>query len=498
MDHVVHLAASAPSNSTGSALFKLTSGFGIPGATNENVLADYAGAYTLASETPDSNGVVWKTFADGTNHDVSVRIRSTHANAVTNFTFNPTPYRATLSIQWKSASTNETNWQSGPLHVLKDTTVLFRVQATVGGNVDTNVAWPTGTPAWSASTNNTAQISVTFTNVSADANGQWITVTAGSMASNQVVVFDYGIVAKGQDLDFSVSPRSVYGVGEKVDFAAGFTPTALSNSFPLTFNWSGQGAASTNGLQGADISNLDGQEFSAGCQAETYTVTATLALGVNAGAFRTTNISIIAPTNAILLPIKSAGIQEYVFASNTNVGHTQFAHSCLKKAHYQLQPDTVSFKWLSISEGTAAYSWLGGSTNISGAIYYGGSWINASPGNLAALDPHAQGSWVNIGHGNHLGGMYFNLADGPDTFGVAAGQGGLPTGTYMGQQVTLSPSPAKTNTVSIPLAYKVYAKTNGFTTIESIKAFGPEGSTTIKKDGLGATKGFLEIDSPVE
>jgi hypothetical protein len=38
-----------------------------------------------------------------------------------------------------------------------------------------------------------------------------------------------------------------------------------------------------------------------------------------------------------------------------------------------------------------------------------------------------------------------------------------------------------------------------FITIDSTKAFGPEGSTTIKKDGLGPiTKGFGEDDSPVE
>lgn len=493
IEQVVHLATSAPSNTTGSALFKLTSGFGIPGATNENVLADFAGAYTLAGETPDNNGVVWKTFADGTNHDVSVRIRSTHTNAVTNFTFNPTPTRVQLTgLKWRG--TNDTNWTafSGPLHVLVGTTVEFQVQVN-----ETNVNWPTNMPAWSNGSNQVEQVSITFNTVSADTNGQWISVTAGNTVSNQVVIYDFSIVAQGQDIEFSESPRSLYGVGEKVDFTAGFTPAALSNSFPLTFTWFGQGSASTNGFDPEDISRLVGQVLSAGCQAESFTVTAALASGLNAGTSRATNVSIIAPRNAILLPIKLTGVNENPTVSNTNVGHTQFTHSCTKRAYYQLQPDTVSFKGVSISEGIAPYSWVGGGGNVSGAIYYNGVWTNANPGPLSNLSDHAQGGWLGIMHLPEA--SYYNIAVGHDTFGVPAGQGGLPIATYQGQECIFSPSPAKTNTVSIPLAYRLAVKTNVFITIDSTKAFGPEGSTTIKKDGLGPiTKGFGEDDSPVE
>ena len=349
---VVNLATHG---TNGSALFRLTGTVVDPGWL-PYVNASYTNGWTMAGETPDASGKVFKVFDNGTTNNVSVAITDTN---ITNSAYYVGAERVTLGIKWKSSNTNDTNWQSGDVFALKGTTVLFKVTTD-----PTPVTYPTGLPTWThRGAAGDTQISVTFNTVSSDTNGQWVTVTAGSMASNRVVVFDYSV--KFQPDAAGLFPGRAtnttrFGVGEQVNFVAKFDPDGISPEL----GWSATGM--TTGAPNDDRCEYGSgaSTFQAGAFAETITVFAFVVEGPSFGEVRTNQFAVVKPINAILkdvLPLTATN-GNFLFAW-TNVGHMTNQWSCKKKASYFLLPQDVSFHGIFTGEGTGPYTYSGGYFN---------------------------------------------------------------------------------------------------------------------------------------
>lgn len=480
----VVLITSTNSDWSGKALFKLTAG--VLNAQQEAITS----GYKVAGKTPDTNGVVFKVYDDGTTNAVSPEITAT--NSITNYSFTITPQRVQLTkLEWWNPVTS--TWTEGPVYVLTNTTVSFRVKSN-----PEQVDWPSTLPEWKCGNFNTqgvTSVQIPFTTLSTSTNGEKLIVTAGNSLTTKIVVYDFSIVAKGEDTAFSTAPRTSYGVGERMNFSIAYMP---AGNLPLSFNWSGQGSANWTGFEVEDQSvfGADGGQFlHAGALPEGWTVTATLASGFNAGSSRSTNVSIIAPTSAILLAVSLPPI-----APNPNVGHTQYTISCTKKAHYQLLPTSVSFAGIKLYEGVAPYEWQGATTNISAQAWYpnanGTNAWNNTTFSLPAISNHTQqGPWV-FGHYSSANGLTPNVATDRDTFGVQPFSSFLPYAVMGGTNVCAAPSIAQTNLCRIPLLYQFNDKLILFATNNSTRIFGPQGAVTIEKGGISETKAFNSPTTP--
>ncbi len=376
-------------NSANSFLYRIKSNFDISGYPSGSAVVDYAGAYQFAELYADTNGYVWKVLADNTTNEMNLSIDEAFLPIITNFVFQPIAMPATLSIQWKGATS--TNWSSdsGPVFVLPGTTVDFRVLATVDGTVATNVDWPTDLPTWS-NTSNGPQTSITFDTVSSTTTGQCVTVTAGSMASVQVVVFDYDVKFKPETAGaFPGRPTFTtrFGVGENVDFVADILPVGLTTNEIGALGWSVTGMSTQ--LPEEDQSKTNAASVRLGAFRETNTVVGALMSGICTDASRTNTFDVVRPTNAVLKDMwlwDSATTTLYTngfLYAWTNVGHVSNVASCAKKATYFLEPVDVSFHGIVAREGGGPYYWVGappgGSTNVTFTL------TNASGSNVAVF-----------------------------------------------------------------------------------------------------------------
>lgn len=362
----VELVTSGPTNE--SALFCLSS-----------VVSDYndidpitfayprilGSGWTLGGETADYGGRVFKVLANGSTNDVSVAPDSTYSGAITNWSSNnPEAQRVDLVMEWKGNGTNDTNWSQGPLFVLKGTTVNFRV--ITPGFVD--VAWPPGLPTWSGggASGTNAQISVTFNTVSGDINGEKVIVTAGSKATNQVVVFDYTVQFK-PDAQGAFTGRAEYptnfGVGEGVNFSVKSDPAGITPNLA----WSAAGMSATGDFDDRSVYMPNAIAFKAGAFSETITVTATLTDAPSAGSSRSNKFTVIPPTNAVLKDYRPTLVPLLTMSlpflqTNSNVGHLTNSESCWKVSCYFILPQSVSFHGISVREGAGPYVFSGGAT----------------------------------------------------------------------------------------------------------------------------------------
>ena len=351
----VDLITSSNSTSTGAALFKLTTSMF---DSYQNAITN---GYTVASNTP-VNGVVFKVFNDGTTNPVTPVITAT--NTHTNYSFNITPQRVALSLQWKSSNTNDTNWLSGDVFALKGTTVLFKVTTD-----PTPVTFPTGLPTWShGGAAGDTQISVTFNTISANTNGEWVIVTAGSMASNRVVVFDYEVKFQPTEGPGRFEGRATYptgfGVGETVDFVALFAPTGVTTTAVGGVDWTVTGMYYDSSYL-EDLSETNATSIRLGAFEETDQVTGTLLGGVSAGASRNAQFSAWKPKAAILkdMMVTQLPATGPLFAW-PDVGHTSNTITCYKRAAYFLLPQSNSYHGVLVREGAGLYSYSNGSNSV--------------------------------------------------------------------------------------------------------------------------------------
>jgi hypothetical protein len=318
--------------------------------------------WKLAGEVPDGAGRVFKIFNDGSTNDASVELESSLTGTNYYYTYDVGVQRVGLTLEWKSSNTNDTNWQSGKVFVLKGDTVAFRVTT---GSI-TNVAWPTGKPAWSGggSSGTGADFSITFNTVSADTNGINVVVEAGSKVTNQVVVFDYTVRFK-PDAQGAFTGRAEYptnfGVGEEVNFSVKSDPEGLSPNVA----WNATGMSATGDFDDRSVYLPSASSFKAGAFAETISVTATLTDVPSAGGARTNTFSVIRPTNAILkdyrittVPLLTISLPYLVL--NPNVGHLTNSETCWKVSSYFILPQSVSFHGISVREGAGPYAFSGG------------------------------------------------------------------------------------------------------------------------------------------
>ncbi|KAF0176339.1 MAG: hypothetical protein FD161_3125 [Limisphaerales bacterium] len=359
---IVSEAELLTSGTNGDALFCLTgsvndvsSGTGVP-LTN---------GWKLAGLTPDADGRVFKVYGNGTTNDVTVALDSSLTNSVTNWNYSVSAGRVDLTLQWLDTST--TNWRSDPLYVLKDTTVTFRVATSVN-----NVTWPSGLPTWShGGTAGATTVNITFNAVSGTTNGEWVSVTAGTTASNQVVVFDYSVKflaeAPGAFLGRATNPTT-FGVGEGVVLWASPTPSGLTSAQMGEMNWSVTGMSLGTPSGDRSIPPAAGSDlFIAGAFVETNTAKATIAAGLCAGSTRSNQFSIIRPSSAVLRDVLVVWTNQSAFFSvtnsfpnnfviaYTNVGHTENVCSAQKRASYFLLPADVSFHAIYVREGAGPY-----------------------------------------------------------------------------------------------------------------------------------------------
>lgn len=478
----VELVTDGPANQ--SALFRLSSvvtdlGEIDPQTGSPRVL--WSG-WTLGGDQPDMYGVIYKVLANNTTNDVSVALCDL-SGIVTNWTYDhPAAVRVDLALQWrKSTSTNDADWQSTTLYVLKGTTVSFRV---ISPNV-TNVTWPTGLPTWSGggSSGTGPTFDITFNTLSADTNGSWVVATAGSSVSNRVVAYDFGVVARGADPLFNPAPRTNFGVGELISFALDYKPESLSNTPPSSFIWHGVGGGSYTGYSDDDRSLFtDGNPpyLQAGALGEGWAVNAAIISGVNAGVTRSMNLTILAPTNAILVAV------------TTNVAHTSNVISAAKLGWYQIQPTVVDFSGIKFREGSNVFSWqweTGQSTNVLGSYWSGEAWVTPAenqPIPFKPIEPHAIQNWQSIGHLISTNGSIKNCSNHPDQFATTGDAlffripaPGFPNG------LTWSPNTTHTNICEIPLSYTFVDRVIPFCSVPTTRVLGPQGFISIKKDGLG-------------
>lgn len=323
----------------------------------------YLSGWEIVELPADNAGRVFKVLDNNSTHDVSVKLGSTLISTVTNWTYDDVfAQRVPLVIEWKGSGTNDTNWSQGPLFVLKGTTVNFRV--ITPGFVD--VAWPPGLPTWSGggASGTNAQISVTFNTVSADANGSEIIVTAGSKATNQVVVFDYTVQFK-PDAQGDFTGRAEYptnfGVGEGVSFSVKSDPAGITPNFV----WSAAGMSATGDFDDRSVYMPNAIAFKAGAFSETITVTATLTDPPSAGSSRSNKFTVIPPTNAVLKDYRPTLVPSLIISlpylvTNSNVGHLENSESCWKVSCYFILPQSVSFHGISVREGAGPYVFSGG------------------------------------------------------------------------------------------------------------------------------------------
>lgn len=462
------------------------------------------GGWTLLTQTPDTQGRVFAVLGNQSTNDVSIALEMTTAASVSNWTYTVGVQRVDLGMQWKGP--NDTNWSSGPLYVLKDTTVQFRV--TTPGF--TGVAWPPGTPAWSNGESNTTQISMTFNTVSSDTNGQWVTVTAGSMASNRVVVFDYEVKFFGANTEFSTNSRTGFGVGETVNFVALVTPAGVTVDNVGGIGWTVSGMYyDSSYLDDLSIPNATGIEL--GAFEETDQVTGTLSGGVSAGGSRTNHFDVWRPKAAIL--------KDMIFTNAPaggrliewpHVGHVTNSIFCFKRAAYFLHPQTNDYSGIRARESTGTYNFSNGSNSIVGntnttqitfSLTNGAGTVTAGPNTVTFMTTpaeHPVGGWCLVQPIKKLvGGAVEANWWGIDEFGGNR----LPVpGVY--------PNPADhipviLTTLSVPILIQFKQRTSEVypvDTVTSRRDYFSTGRMDIEKKGSGVgsgphSKGYADGDS---
>lgn len=494
----------ATTGTNGSALFCLTGTVHDWSAGYASPLTD---GWTLAEEVPDAAGRVFKVFDNGSTNDVSVELDAMACGSVTNWKYSVSPGRVTLGIEWKGTGTNDTNWQTGPVYVLKDTTVTFRVATSV-----TNVAWPSGLPTWShGGTAGATTISIIFSSVSGTTNGELVTVTAGTTASLKVVVFDYSVKFKPQDAAIfpgRATNTTRFGVGEMVDFLTEITPAGLMGGTVGEFGWSASGMSTAGDPDDWSEYASGDEAFQAGAFQETITVIATIVSGPSFGKERTNTFDVVKPTNSFLQDIllvwtnniwvSDPSAQAQRFFPYPNVGHTSNSMTCSKTASYFLEPRDVSFHGISVREGDGPYLWDQSQTqkvvateitNSSGQLLFWvtnsfGSHPNHPTGNLFSVSHPLRYSW------GPVEANYWIF----DTFWTTIGSNStnLP--------VLVPHVPQKVVSLTGTIAIEFYYKSSDFHLIKSVlseREVYSSGKVIIKKAGSGPhPKEYSDPSSP--
>lgn len=493
---IARLATSGGTN--GSALFCLT---GTVKDLGLGVALPLTSGWTIASNAPDTSGRVFLILGNGTTNDATVKLDDSLTNSVTNWNYSVGAARVDLGMQWKGP--NDTNWHSDwPLYVLKDTTVQFRV--TTPGF--TGVAWPTGYPQWSNGSNGVTQISMNFNSVSSDTNGQWVTVTAGTTASNQVVVFDYEVRFQ-PDAEGLFAGRATnttrFGVGEGVNFKAVFNPVGLTAGNAGGIGWSVTGMSTEGHPDDRSVEpESSGSRFQAGAFVETNTVIATLLNGINASATRTNFFDVVRPTNAFLQSIilvwtnslVSQTNEGHYFVPHTNIFHQANTYSCIKRASYFLSPRDVSFHGISVREGSGPYHYNGTNSPTNGfsvtATLPGGitnTWnFGAASAQHTPQEPASPSHYLTWPFGPAEA-NYWML----DHFGTSDPNPIPYTGSH-------TPSVVATLTGTIAIEIKRYsANYYHVCSVFSDRDFYSNGRLSIRKAGLGYfSKEYADLGSP--
>jgi hypothetical protein len=501
---IARLATSGGTN--GSALFCLT---GTVKDLGLGVALPLTSGWTIASNAPDTSGRVFLILGNGTTNDATVKLDDSLTNSVTNWNYSVGAARVDLGMEWKGP--NDTNWHSDwPLYVLKDTTVQFRV--TTPGF--TGVAWPTGYPQWSNGSNGVTQISMTFNSVSSDTNGQWVTVTAGSMASNRVVVFDYEVKFQPAEGPGRFEGRETYptgyGVGETVDFVAAFNPSGVTVENVGGVVWTASGMHyDSSYLDDLSITNATGIEL--GAFEETDQVTGTLSGGISAGASRTNHLSSWLPTAALLKDLMLTNSPAPGRLLDwPHVGHDANSISCRKRAAYFLYPQTNAYYGVLAREGTGSYQFSNGSnsivdnvntTQITFSLTNGAGTVTAGPNTVpftANPAEHPVGGWNFVQNVKKLvGGAVEANFWGIDEFG-----GGRPTVTGV-LPSSADHIPVILTTLSVPIVIQIKLRTDAVYTVDTVTSrrdYFSTGRMDIEKKGSGVgsgphSKGYADGDS---
>lgn len=192
-----------------------------------------------------------------------------------------------------------------------------------------------------------------------------------------------------------------------------------------------------------------------------------------------------------------------VIILNTNIGHTENSHSCIKRALYQIGPLSVSFSGIELIEGTNAYVWQGPTQNIAAKGWMNGAWADIDPITLGSVPDHKEPVPWTFRHTLYWDGttpVVFqpvkNISVREDRTGVPAGSGFLPIQLINGVTTFTTPTAPQTNICTIPLFYRFRVTQIAFTNIQSIRVFGPQGNTHIEKRGVSADKVFETPSTP--
>lgn len=467
----VELVTSGPANQ--SALFRLSSL-----VIDQSAIDPLTGLPTfqwsgweLAGEQVTA-GRVFKVFNNNTTNNVSVTLGSSLANTVTNWTYDdPSAVRVKLTtIEWWNKAA--TNWVEGDVFVLTNTTVKFRVKASPD-----DVVWPSTLPVWncgSAGTQGVVEFSMHFDTVSTSwTNPHVVTVTAGNTLTQTVFVCSYDIKLQSDPAyDFPGKSTNRFGVAEQIHFSADVKPEGVE----LPLGWHATYShvwTSTNGADYSRISDVSasGGIFLAGSEAETVTVTATILDGPSFEKSQSKPITIVAPTNIVMLNYAYFGGPTPLVPS-TNIWHVENTVSCGKLASYFLKPDDVSFAGIRFKEGYALYLQNGVSTN---GVWWHRINEDGTIGNL---------TWIRIENVHQAWSEFKAIAPGYSFATNFIAANFCCTDQFSIQPRVHLPPVEWTQSINLPLLYRFVSHEYEFATNPQTTIISTNGKVSIRKDGL--------------
>lgn len=325
---------------------------------------------TLAGKTTDANGCVFLMLPDNTEVDV------TPSGVSFPFYFYTVEADAVelAGIEWWHPTT--TNWSTGDLYVLTNSTVTFRGK----GNVP-DVPWPTNALTWTAmgQTCVAPQVSVTFNTLSTSVTNPYlVSVSMADKAfTNQVVVCGASLIT---DPVVKFPGRNLvrFGIGEEIDVVPVFKPDDFDPTL-ATVLWEFTNKTNWTSASFTDRSRYEGDNSKlrafAGSELETIMVRAFIRVGPSDSLVLHTNLPIIEPTSAIMkaeLMLRRLADPTTVYVCpNPEIGHTRSNYFISRRLSYYVEPSDVSLANIRFEEGEAIWHLNG----ISNAVHYSNGFL---------------------------------------------------------------------------------------------------------------------------